>query len=110
MVKAMNDDFIVLLVTTADKAEAEKIAKALLNEQLIACANIVGPVTSLFNWQEKIDCADEYLMIMKSRMELFEAVSERVKALHSYEVPEILAVPIVKGSRAYFDWVAGVLK
>ena len=106
----MNSDYIIVLVTTTDKPQAEKIAQALLNEHLIACANIIGPVTSFFNWGGKMDCADEYLMVMKSRKDLFDEVAGRVKSLHSYEVPEVLAVPIVAGSEAYFDWMAGVLK
>jgi periplasmic divalent cation tolerance protein len=102
-------DFIMVYVTCASKAEAEKIAKTLLSERLIACANITGPVTSHFHWKEKIDVAEEFLMIMKSRVDLFAALEGLVRALHSYEVPEILAVPIVEGSEAYFDWMNKVL-
>jgi periplasmic divalent cation tolerance protein len=102
--------YIIVLVTTADKAEAEKIAQALLKEKLIACANIINPVTSFFHWSGKIDKAEECLVIMKSRMDLFAELSECVKALHSYEVLEILALPIVEGSKAYFDWMGEVLK
>lgn len=106
----MNTNYIIVLVTTADKAEAEKIAQKLLEEKLIACANIVNPVTSFFHWSGKIDKAEECLVVMKSRMDLFAELSERLKGLHSYEVPEILALPIVVGSRAYLDWMGAVLK
>jgi periplasmic divalent cation tolerance protein len=106
----MNTNYIIVLVTTADKAEAEKIAQKLLEEKLIACANIVNPVTSFFHWSGKIDKAEECLVVMKSRMDLFAELSERLKGLHSYEVPEILAFPIVEGSRAYLDWMGAVLK
>jgi periplasmic divalent cation tolerance protein len=99
----------MVYVTCASKAEAEKIAQTLLGEHLIACANITGPVSSHFHWKEKIDSAEEYLMIMKSRVDLFAVLEQRVRALHSYEVPEILAVPIVEGSKAYFDWMSSVL-
>lgn len=95
----------MVYVTCASKAEAEKIAQTLLSERLIACANIVGPVSSHFHWKEKIDSAAEFLMIMKSRVDLFAALEQRVRALHSYEVPEVLAVPIVEGSKGYFDWM-----
>jgi len=100
----------MVYVTCASKAEAEKIAQTLLNERLIACANILGPVSSHFHWSGKIDSAEEFLMIMKSRVDLFGLLAKQVRALHSYEVPEILAVPIVDGSKAYFDWMSGVLK
>lgn len=99
----------MVYVTCASKAEAEKIAQTLLGEHLIACANILGPVSSHFYWKEKIDSAEEFLMIMKSRVDLFAALEQRVRALHSYEVPEILAVPIVEGSSGYFDWMNSVL-
>jgi periplasmic divalent cation tolerance protein len=101
---------IIILVTTASKAEAEKIAQALLQEHLIACANIVGPVSSHFIWEGKIDCAEEFLMVMKSKKELFDRVVERVKGLHSYEVAEVLALPVVAGSEKYLGWMDEVLK
>ncbi|MGD0645979.1 MAG: divalent-cation tolerance protein CutA [Candidatus Bathyarchaeia archaeon] len=106
----MKNNYIIILVTTKNKPEAEKISQSLLKERLIACANIVSPVTSFFHWSGKIDKAEECLIIMKSRMDLFTQVSECVKCLHSYKVPEILALPIVEGSTAYFDWMSGVLK
>ena len=106
----MDNNYIIVLVTTANKAEAEKISQSLLKEKLIACANIINPVTSFFHWSGKIDKAEECLVVMKSRIDLFAELSERVKALHIYEVPEILALPIVEGSKAYLDWMGEVLK
>ncbi len=103
-------DFVMVYVTTASKAEAEKIAQTLLKERLIACANIIGPVSSHFHWSGKIDSAEEYLMIMKSHAGLFAELEQRVKTLHSYEVPEVLAVAISAGFKAYFEWMASVLK
>ncbi|MGA3060083.1 MAG: divalent-cation tolerance protein CutA [Candidatus Bathyarchaeia archaeon] len=103
------NNYILILVVTKDKQEAEKITLALLNERLIACGNIAGPVTSLFYWSGQIEKSEEYLIVMKSRADLFEQVAERVKRLHSYEVPEILALPIVDGSQTYFDWMSGIL-
>ena len=82
----------------------------LLSERLIACGNIVNPVTSLFHWGGKIDKAEECLVVMKSRMDLFSQVAEHVRRLHSYEVPEVLAVPLVDASKAYLDWMSVVLK
>jgi periplasmic divalent cation tolerance protein len=106
----MATDFIVVLVTAKDKAEAEKISQALIEEKLIACANIINPVASCFVWQGKIDRVQECLIVMKSRADLFAELSRRVKTLHSYEVPEILALPIVEGSADYLAWMRSVLK
>src|SRR3990172_3844690 len=106
----MSTDLILVLVTTASKEEAEKIAQRLLKDKLIACANIIGPVTSHFHWLGKIDCAEDCLVVMKSRMDLFGALVDCVKGLHSYEVPEVLALPIVAGSEAYLGWMGEVLK
>jgi len=96
---------ILVLVTTADKREAEKTVKKLLDRHLIACANIIGPVESHFWWQNKIEKAEELLVIMKSNQKLFADLSKAVKEMHSYEVPEILAVPIVEGYQPYLEWL-----
>src|SRR4030042_4934607 len=101
----MSCDFIIVLVTTANRAEAEKISQALLKDKLIACANIISPVTSFFHWQGKIDQAEECLIVTKSRIDLFSELADRVKSLHSYDVPEILALPIIEGSQAYLNWL-----
>ena len=106
----MKSDYVIIFVTCKDNLEAEKITQELLNERLIACGNIINPVTSFFHWLGKIDRADECLIIMKSRRDLFAEVSEKVKGLHSYEVPEILAFPIIEGSKGYLDWMSVVLK
>lgn len=97
------------MVTTPSKQEAQKIAQQLLEKRLIACANITGPVSSLFHWSGKIEQAEEYLVFMKSRKDLFEKLTETVKALHSYEVPEILALSVVDGSRGYLEWLGSCL-
>ena len=105
-----NTNYIIVLVTTANKTEGEKIAQILLKEKLIACANIINPVTSFFHWLGKVDKCEECLVVMKSRMDLFSELSVCVKGLHSYEVPEILALPIVEGSKAYLDWLDSCLQ
>ncbi len=109
LVKSMND-YIVIFVTTKTKDEAEKISQLLIRERLIACANIVSPITSFFRWVGNIEKGEESLILMKSRLDLFAEVAEHVKRLHSYEVPEVLALPIVEGSKAYLDWMSVVLK
>jgi periplasmic divalent cation tolerance protein len=105
----LTTEYIVVLVTMASKQEAEKIVQHLLNDRLIVCANIIGPVTSFFHWSGKDERAEEYLALMKSRSDLFDRLTEAVKILHSYEVPEILALPVVAGSRTYLDWLASCL-
>ena len=98
-------DYILIVVTVSSKEEAEKIATALLKKKLIACANIFGPVVSHFWWQGKIDKAEEYIMFMKTKRELFKQVASNVKQLHSYEVPEIIALPIIEGFKPYLEWI-----
>lgn len=104
----MEKNYIVVLVTTVSKQEAENIVEKLLEKQLIACANITV-VYSLFHWSGKTEKSEEYLIVMKSRKDLFEDLSETVKALHSYEIPEIIAVPVVEGSEAYLGWLDSCL-
>jgi periplasmic divalent cation tolerance protein len=101
----LQNRYIIIIVTTPSKQEAEKIAQHLIDKRLIACANIIGPVSSVFHWSGKTEHAEEYLILLKSRKDLFEKLSETVKALHSYEVPEILVLPIVGGSEGYLNWL-----
>ena len=82
--------YIFVVITTPDKEEAVKIVRSLLKERLIACSNILGPVSSLFWWQGKIEEENEFLVFMKSRKSLFERISKRVTELHSYDLPEII--------------------
>jgi periplasmic divalent cation tolerance protein len=101
----MNTHYIVILVTAKDKKEAEKIAWGLLEAKLIACANIIGGVQSLFWWQGKIDSSKEVVLVLKTKKILFKKVSAKVRSLHSYQTPEIIALPLVAGSEDYLDWI-----
>ncbi len=101
----MNAKYIVVLVTTASKKEAEEISQHLLEQKLIACANIIGPMISHFHWSGKTEQAEEFLILMKSKIGLFEKISSKVKELHSYEIPEVLALPILAGSDLYLKWL-----
>jgi periplasmic divalent cation tolerance protein len=107
--KGLQNAYAIVMVTTASKQEAENIAQRLLQERLIACANIIGPVSSLFQSSGKTECAEEYLILMKSRKSLFGKLAETVKVLHSYKVPEILALPVVAASKAYLNWLDSCL-
>ena len=103
-------DTIIVFVTAAHKEEAEGIARVLLQERLVACVNILSGVRSLFWWEGKIDEAQETLMLMKTTRDKFSGLSERVQSLHSYEVPEIIAVPIQTGEETYLKWVEESVK
>ena len=98
-------EYTLIMVTASSREEAEKIATTLLERKLIACANILGPVSSRFWWQGKIDSAEEYMIFMKTKQELFDQIVDNVKQLHSYEVPEIIALPIVEGAKPYLEWI-----
>jgi periplasmic divalent cation tolerance protein len=96
---------IVILITVSSPEEGEKIARTLVAEQLVACVNSIPGVRSFFFWEGKAQDAAEVLLVCKSRMALMEKVIERVKSLHSYTVPEIIALPIVAGLPGYLAWV-----
>ncbi|WP_096892906.1 divalent-cation tolerance protein CutA [Candidatus Scalindua japonica] len=98
-------DCIVIYITTGSITEAKKIGHTLVEEKLAACSNIVSPIRSIYSWQGKI-CEDkEALMILKSKKKLFKQIVKRVEKLHSYDVPEIIAMPIVEGSDKYLSWL-----
>jgi periplasmic divalent cation tolerance protein len=98
-------DCVLVLVTAPSEEEAAKMAKALVEERLAACANIVKGVRSIYRWEGEVQDDPEVLMLIKTTGERFEALKSRVKALHSYSVPEVIALPIVKGLEAYLEWI-----
>ncbi len=98
-------DRIIVLITTGSEEEAHKIAELLVNEKKAACVNIVPGIDSLFWWEGKIDSAQESLLLVKTRASLFPEIVELVKRMHSYEVPEIIALPIIAGSEDYLKWL-----
>ena len=102
--------YLIVFMTAPNREEAVKIVRVLLEERLIACGNIVDPVSSFFWWKGGIEEEKEVLVIMKSDEKLFKKLSKRVTELHSYDVPEILALPIVDGSPSYMDWLKGCLE
>jgi len=101
----MADECCVVLVTVGNREEAEKIASSLVSERLAACCNLIGGVDSTYRWQGAICRDEEVLLVIKTRRERFEALCARVAELHSYEVPEIVALPVVAGHRPYLNWV-----
>ena len=98
-------DPIVVLVTCGSEEEALQIAKALVEDRLAACVNLVAPIRSIYRWEGKIWDEKEWLLIVKTQKHRFETVEKKVKSLHSYSVPEIISVPITQGSWAYLNWI-----
>src|SRR3989338_6640885 len=96
---------IVILVTAKDEDQAKRIAEKLVEEKLVACANIVPGIQSIFRWKGKVDSAKEVLLVLKSRRRHFPSIVKAVKALHSYDVPEVIALPIVEGNKDYLNWL-----
>jgi periplasmic divalent cation tolerance protein len=99
-------DPIVVLVTCGSEEEGLKIARALVEERMAACVSLVSPVRSIYRWEEKIWDEKEWLLVIKTQGQKFKALEERVKALHSYSVPEIIGLPIVEGAASYLKWLA----
>jgi periplasmic divalent cation tolerance protein len=95
------------MCTVGNEENAGLIAGALVEEKLAACVNVVPKVRSVYSWKGEIVEDSELLLIIKTRSELYEKVEERIKELHNYEVPEIIAFDIAKGSKEYLDWIAG---
>lgn len=97
----------VVLMTAPGAEVAEAVARALVEERLIACANLVPGVTSIYRWQGAVRTEAEVLVVMKTRVELVPRLLERATELHPYEVPELLALPVASGLPAYCRWVLG---
>lgn len=98
-------DYIIVLITAPNEEEAAKMARALVEEKLAGCVNIVRGIRSIYSWHGKTEDDSEALMICKTKKSLFDALKERVIQLHSYTVPEIIALPVVAGSEKYLDWL-----
>jgi periplasmic divalent cation tolerance protein len=102
-------DCVVVLVTTPDADTAARIARTLVEEKLAACGNVLPGVRSIYRWQGKVEEAQETLLVLKTARARFKEIVDRVRALHPYEVPEVVAVPIEAGFDGYLDWVVGSL-
>ncbi len=103
-------DYLVVLITAPNESEAVNIAKTIVEEKLAACVNIIKDIRSIYSWQGKIEDDTEVLMIVKTRSDLFYELEKRVKSLHSYTVPEIIALKIKKSSEDYLNWISEVTK
>jgi periplasmic divalent cation tolerance protein len=101
-------DEIVVFITASNEDEAAKIAKALVETRLAGCINIIKNIRSIYSWQGRIEDEKEILMIVKTQKTLFDSLMKKVKELHSYTVPEIIALPIIEGSEDYLKWLKEV--
>jgi len=102
----MEQPFIVVLITVPSRETGQEIANLLLERKLAACVNIISPITSIYTWEGQARTDEEALLIVKTRLDLFEErLIPAVQSVHPYEVPEIIALPILMGSRRYLDWM-----
>ena len=102
--------FIQVLTTVPSKEEAEKIARKLLEEKLAACVQITGPVSSNYWWKGEIKHAEEWRCVIKSKASLYDRIEEEILKVHPYDVPEIVAVPVVAGLEDYFEWMESAVQ
>jgi len=100
-----NDQNIVIFITTGTDGEARRVAEVLLEQRKAACVNIVPTVTSLFWWKDRIESDQESLLIVKSKASLLDEIVSLVKGIHSYDVPEVIALPIIGGNPDYLNWI-----
>jgi periplasmic divalent cation tolerance protein len=98
-------EFVLALSTAGSADEARTIANALVSEQLAACVNIIDSIRSIYRWQGAVESASESLMLIKTRSALLTTIEARLRDLHSYEVPELIAIPIGQGAQLYLDWL-----
>lgn len=104
------NDFIQVFTTTETKAEAEEIARTLVDRQLAGCVQIVGPISSTYRWQGAVETAEEWLCLIKAGRAVYAELEAAIKEVHPYDTPEILAVPVAAGSNDYLAWLQQALK
>ena len=99
-------DAVVVLVTAPTAELAAELARAVVEERLAACGNVLPGVRSIYRWEGKVQDEPEVLLVLKTRRDRFAALRDRILALHPYELPEVIALPVEAGSDAYLDWIA----
>ncbi|HIE04254.1 MAG TPA: divalent-cation tolerance protein CutA [Candidatus Latescibacteria bacterium] len=101
--------YIQVSTTVERREDAEEIAKVLIERRLAGCVQMVGPVVSTYRWKGKVETAEEWLILVKSREELYGELEKAIEEVHPYETPEIIATPIVAGNKGYLEWLSEVL-
>jgi periplasmic divalent cation tolerance protein len=104
--KKDKEPFLIVFVTASSEEEASKIGHALVEERLAGCVNIIKDIRSIYTWKGKTEDSIESLLIIKTRGCSYPALEKKVKELHSYDVPEVIALPLERGSKAYLDWLS----
>ncbi len=101
----------IQIITTVDKREqAKAIAAALVEKKLAGCVQVIGPVSSTYRWKGKIETAEEWLCLIKTRQDLYKDLEAAIHEIHPYEVPEILAMPVLAGSQHYLEWLEAAVR
>jgi len=103
-------EYLQVVTTTETREQAEAIGQRLVESRLAACAQIIGPISSTYWWKGKIETSNEWMCISKTRSDLYRDLEQVIREIHPYEVPEIVAIPIVAGSKAYLDWLGKELE
>jgi periplasmic divalent cation tolerance protein len=101
----MTNEYIQVFTTVEKREDADRIASTVVHTRVAACAQVLGPIRSTYWWKGKVEEAGEWLCMMKTRQDLFPALEKEIKSIHPYEVPEIVALPIVAGSASYLQWI-----
>jgi periplasmic divalent cation tolerance protein len=97
--------YIQVVTTAGTREDADRIARAVVEQRLAACAQVIGPISSTYWWEGQIEMAEEWLCLIKSTEQAYPALEEAIRSVHPYEVPEIMAVPVVAGSETYLAWL-----
>jgi len=101
--------YIQVFTTIDSKVRAETLAKTLLEKRIAGCIQIIGPITSIYWWNNKIEREKEWILLIKSREKNYKKIERTIKEIHPYQIPEMIAVPIISGSRNYLNWLDKIL-
>ncbi len=104
------ESYVQVITTTDKKEDADRIARSLVEARLVACVQIIGPIESTYWWKANIETSREWLCLMKTKQNLYDETEKAIKAMHPYETPEIIAMPIVAGSSEYLEWLGNEIK
>jgi periplasmic divalent cation tolerance protein len=106
---AQSSSILVVLCTCSGPEEARRISRHLVEGRLAACVNILGPIESIYRWNDAVEAANEVLLVVKTSSDRFPALKSTILELHSYDVPEVIALPVQEGSEPYLAWLLGQL-